>query len=113
MPELDTAWEVSVEDVKRRLDSGQDFLLLDVRQPEEHQMARIEGATFVSLGDLPAALPRLLEHADKPVVTHCHLGMRSLQAAVFLRQQGFGDVKSMAGGIDAWASRIDPTVPRY
>jgi rhodanese-related sulfurtransferase len=76
-------------------------------------MARIESSTFIPLGELPAALPRLQEHADKPIVTHCHLGMRSLQAAAFLRQQGFDDVKSMAGGIDAWAERIDPSVPRY
>lgn len=113
MPSIDPAWEVSVEDVKRMLDEREDFILLDVRQPEEHAMARIESSTFIPLGELPAALPRLQEHADKPIVTHCHLGMRSLQAAAFLRQQGFDDVKSMAGGIDAWAERIDPSVPRY
>jgi adenylyltransferase/sulfurtransferase len=68
---------------------------------------------WLKLGDLPAAMPQLLEHADKPVVAHCHLGLRSRQAATFLRQQGFEDVRSMTGGIDAWSVRIDPRVPRY
>lgn len=113
MQTIDPTWEISVEDVKDMLRRNEEFMLLDVRQPEEHAIARIEGATFIPLGDLPAALPRLQEHADKTIVTHCHLGMRSLQAAAFLRQQGFEDVRSMAGGIDAWADRIDPSVPRY
>lgn len=113
MPEVDPAWEVTVEDVKRMIDSSEQFVLLDVRQPEEYNIAHIEGATFVPLGELPAALTRLAEHADRPIVTHCHLGMRSLQAAAFLRQQGFEHVKSMAGGIEAWSSRVDPSIPRY
>ncbi len=113
MPQIDPAWEVSAEDVKQMREGGEDFLLLDVRQPEEYAIARIEGAKLVPLGELPASLPSLLEHADKPVVTHCHMGMRSLQAAAFLRQQGFENVRSMAGGIDAWSSRVDASVPRY
>ncbi len=113
MPQIDPAWEVSVEAVKQLGEAGQDLLLLEVRQPEEFAVARIEGARLVPLGDLPTALPGLLEHADKPVVTHCHKGMRSLQAAAFLRQQGFENVRSMAGGIEAWSTRIDPSVPLY
>lgn len=113
MPEIDPAWEVSVEDVKRMMDERKPFVLLDVRQPEEYKIAHIDGAMFVPLGELPAALPRLSERADEPIVTHCHLGMRSMQAAAFLRQNGFDDVRSMAGGIEAWSNRIDPAVPRY
>lgn len=110
---VDPAWELSVDDVQRMRAQGEDFLLLDVRQPEEHALARIEGATFVPLGDLPTQLPRLQEHAERAVVTYCHRGMRSLHAAAFLRQQGFENVRSMAGGIDAWSQQIDPAVPRY
>mgnify|MGYP002387471154 FL=1 len=96
------------------LDAGEDIVLLDVRQPEEYNLARIEGAIFIPLGDLPAALPRLQEQADGALmVTLCHRGARSLQAAVFLRRSGIDAVKSMAGGIDAWSERIDPSVPRY
>lgn len=113
MPELDPAWEISVEDVKQMMDARKRFVLLDVRQPEEYQIAHIDGVMFVPLGELPAALPRLAEHADEPIVTHCHLGMRSMQAAAFLRQNGFDDVRSMAGGIEAWSSRIDPSIPHY
>ncbi|MBI4580487.1 MAG: rhodanese-like domain-containing protein, partial [Planctomycetes bacterium] len=84
MADLDPVWEVSVEEVKAMLDSKQAFLLLDVREPDEHATARIPGAELVPLGDLPAVLPRLQEHADKPVIAHCHMGGRSLKAAVFL-----------------------------
>jgi sulfur-carrier protein adenylyltransferase/sulfurtransferase len=104
---------VSVENVKSMLDAGEEFLLLDVRKPEEYAIAHIPGARLIPLADLPAALEQLRMDADLPIVTHCHKGVRSLQAAAFLRQQGFDDVRSMAGGIDAWSERIDPTVPRY
>jgi rhodanese-related sulfurtransferase len=113
MAEIDPAWEVSIENVKRMRELGEEFLLLDVRQPEEYNVARLEGAMFIPLGDLPAALPQLGEYADRTIITLCHRGMRSLQAAVFLRQQGFERVKSMAGGIDEWSERVDPAVPRY
>ena len=113
MSQLDPAWEVSVEEVKQMLDDGRQFLLLDVRQPEEHAVVRIDGARLVPLNDLPTALPSLEGHADQVVVTYCHMGGRSLQAAAFLRQQGFAHVRSMAGGMEAWSARIAPSQPRY
>jgi len=113
MCEVDPAWEVSAVDVKRMLDDKVDFLLVDVRQPEEYGIARIKEARFIPLGELPITLPDLETHAGRPIVTVCHKGLRSLQAAAFLRQQGFKHTRSMAGGIDEWSRLIDPSVPRY
>lgn len=113
MPSFDPQWEVPVHEVKRMLDVGESFVLLDVREVEEHQVASIPQAKLVPLSTFATQLPHLLEHADDKVIVHCHHGQRSFNATAFLRQQGFEDVKSMAGGIDAWALEIDPTVPRY
>jgi adenylyltransferase/sulfurtransferase len=110
---IDPEWEVSVQDVKAKLDGGDDFLLLDVRQPEEHAVVNIDGAKLVPLGTLRSALPELNAHQAGCVVTFCHHGGRSMEAARVLRASGFADVKSMAGGIDTWAEQIDPSKPRY
>jgi rhodanese-related sulfurtransferase len=105
--------EVSVQDVKRMMDAGEKFLLLDVRQPKEYDTARIAGSLLVPLSELPQRVEELRAHAGRPIVTHCHKGMRSLQAAQWLRGQGLTDVRSMAGGIEEWSQSIDPGVPRY
>ena len=109
----DPNWEITVHDLKRMRDAGEPFLLLDVRQPEEYAHARIDDSRLVPLNDLPAALPALDEHLETTVITLCHHGVRSLNAAAFLRQQGFASVHSLAGGIDAWSRQIDPSVPTY
>lgn len=106
-------WEVTPRQVKALLDAGEDFLLIDCRTPQEHAAARIDGADLVPLNEVPARLPDLEAHADRKVVALCHHGSRSLRLTAFLREQGFEDVKSMAGGIDLWSQDIDPTVPRY
>lgn len=109
----DPAWEVTPRDTKTRLDAGEAFFFLDVRTPEEHAAARVDEATLVPMGEVPARLQELEEHADQPIVVMCHHGKRSLQVTAFLRQQGFEHVMSMAGGIDAWSLGVDPAVPRY
>lgn len=113
MPGTQPPMEVSVQDVKRMMDAGAGFLLLDVRLQKEYDTARIAGSTLVPLSDLPRRVEELRAHAGRPIITHCHKGMRSLQAAQWLRGQGFTDVRSMAGGIEAWSQQIDPAVPRY
>ena len=113
MTEPNPEWEVSVHEVKRMLDTREDLALVDVREVDEHGIARIEGAQLVPLSVFASRLGDLEARADERMVILCHHGQRSLQAAVFLREQGFADVKSMAGGIDAWSRAIDPTVPRY
>jgi rhodanese-related sulfurtransferase len=105
--------EVSVQDVKRMMDAGEKFLLLDVRQQKEFDTARIPGSMLVPLSELPKRVEELRAHADRPIITHCHKGGRSLQAAQWLRTQGFTDARSMAGGIEAWSQKIDPGVPKY
>lgn len=114
MPVTNPDWEVSVEDIKQRLDRGDAFLLIDVRQPDEHRICRLPGARLVPLAELPTHLDELRDLADeKPIVTYCHHGGRSLSAASTLRENGLSNTRSMAGGIDEWSVRIDPAVPRY
>lgn len=109
---LDAEWEIAPADLKRALDAG-DVMLLDCRQPGERATARIGDETLVPLGELASRLEELRERADRPIVVYCHRGGRSLRAAKLLRQHGFGDARSLAGGIDLWSIAIDPTVPRY
>ena len=110
---MDPTWEVDVRAVKQMIDRGQDFLLLDVRQPEEHAHVNIERAKLIPLRELQQRIEELSDYRDKPVIVHCHHGGRSMQATMFLRQQGFAGAQNMAGGIDAWSLEIDPAKPRY
>lgn len=114
MNRINPDWEVSVTDVNAMLEGGEEFLLLDVRQPEEHAICRINGAHLLPLPDLPNRLEEVRELASgRQIVALCHHGGRSLNAAAILRQAGIMQVKSMAGGIDEWARQIDVEVPRY
>ena len=103
--------EVTAADVKRELDQGKALLLLDVREPHEYEITHVDGATFIPLGELPARLKELDDHAD--IVTYCHHGARSLKALEILKAAGFAKVRSLRGGIDAWAVNVDPALPRY
>ena len=104
--------EVTVHDLKRALDNPPlGIRVLDVREPHEHQIARIKGARLFPLSTLPQRLAEL--DPNQPYYLHCHAGVRSLQALQFLRQHGFQQLKSVKGGIAAWSNEIDPTVPQY
>lgn len=94
-----------------RLARGARPLVIDVREPWEHEICRLDGARLIPLGELPTRYQELLD-ADE-VVLYCHHGIRSLDAAAWLRQQGVEGAKSLSGGIDRWAQEIDPEVPRY
>jgi adenylyltransferase/sulfurtransferase len=107
----DEAPEITVEELKRRRDAGETLVLLDVREPQEYEIARIDGATLIPLGQLPDRLGELKN--DVELVVHCHSGMRSARAVQFLRQHGYARAVNLAGGIDAWSERIDPSVPQY
>jgi len=113
MPESNNELEISVQDVKRLQDQKAKLFLLDVRQPQEYEHVNIEGATLIPLPQLTARLSELEPHRNDLIVIHCHHGGRSMQATMFLRQQGFTNVKNMTGGIDAWSLQIDPSKPRY
>jgi rhodanese-related sulfurtransferase len=97
--------------VKQRLDRGDKFLLVDVREPWEHEICRIKGAKLIPMGALAANLATLEQ--DEEVVLYCHHGIRSLDAAAWLRAQGVEGARSLAGGIERWATEIDPRVARY
>lgn len=114
MNEINPEWELSVAQVKEMFDRRESFLLLNVREPDEYAICRIDGAHLVPLGELAARCEELRTlAADRPIVTQCHHGGRSLNAAILLRKLGFEGVRSMAGGINGWSIQIDPAVPRY
>lgn len=100
-------------ELARRLEGEAPPLLLDVREPEEHEKARIPGARLIPLASLPSRLPELSEWKERPVVVHCKTGARSSRACALLTGAGFTDVTNLDGGIEAWSLTVDPTVPRY
>src|SRR5262249_19789477 len=104
--------EVTVQDLKRALDDPNlGIRVLDVREPYEHQIAHIEGVPLLPLSQLARRFAEL--DPNQPYYIHCKVGARSLSAVEFLRQKGFKSVKSVKGGIDAWAIEIDPSIPTY
>lgn len=106
--------EVTPQEVKQRLDTGERLALIDVREPAEFQLTRIEGAQLIPMNSIPARLQELDSLADEAaLVVFCHHGMRSLNVVNWLRQQGVESCQSMAGGIERWSLQVDPTVPRY
>jgi molybdopterin/thiamine biosynthesis adenylyltransferase/rhodanese-related sulfurtransferase len=102
--------EIQVEELKRRLDAGEDVFVLDVREPHEYQICNI-GGHLIPLGDLPKRVSEL--DSSREIVAHCRSGGRSAKAVSFLRQAGFRKVHNLAGGILAWADRVDPKMPKY
>lgn len=106
--------EIAPQEIQRRLAAGEKLALIDVREPAEFQLARIEGAELIPMRTVPAELSRLDEAADEtPLIVFCHHGVRSLNVVHWLREQGVDACQSMAGGIDRWSLEIDPGVPRY
>lgn len=105
-------FEISAGQVKALQKNGETFTLLDVREAWEFATARIEGATHMPMGDIPAQAHRELD-PEEHIVVVCHHGVRSLTVTNWLRQQGFEKVQSMRGGVDGWARTVDPKVPLY
>ena len=104
--------EITVSELKARLDAGDDIQLIDVRQPDEYAFARIEGAKLIPLGSIPTRKDEIDE--TRETVVHCKMGGRSARAIEFLEQSGFkGKLSNLVGGITAWSNEIDPTVPKY
>jgi sulfur-carrier protein adenylyltransferase/sulfurtransferase len=102
--------EMTVEELKRRLDAGENLFVLDVREPHEYQICNI-GGHLIPLGDLPNRVNEL--DSSREIVAHCRSGVRSAKAVNFLQQAGFKKVHNLAGGILAWADRVDPKMPKY
>ena len=105
-------YEITPEEVQAKLQRQDAFTLLDVREPWEFETASISGAKLMPMGDVPSRAHQELDPEDEIVVL-CHHGVRSMNVAVWLRQQGFEKAQSMRGGIDAWSRSVDGTVPKY
>jgi rhodanese-related sulfurtransferase len=106
-------FEISTHELSSKIAAGKpaDLVLLDVREPWEYATAKIEGSSLIPMGEIPARVQELDPEAH--IVTICHSGVRSMNVAVWLRNQGLQKVQSLRGGIDAWSREIDPQVPRY
>ncbi len=105
------AWELGPADLAELRESGAPFVLLDVRTPMEAEICSIDGSVLIPLDELERRHGELDRGAE--VVVYCHHGVRSLQAALFLKRQGVERVRSLAGGIDLWSRTVDGSVPRY
>jgi len=109
-PQITTVPEIRPEELKSKLDAGDDVFILDVREPHEYQICNL-GGYLIPLGDLPARMNEL--DSSREIVAHCRSGARSAKAVTLLRQAGFTKVKNLAGGILAWSDKVDPSVPKY
>lgn len=106
--------EVTSQEAQIRLGGPEPAILIDVREPEEFALSRIEGAELIPMQSIPAALQRLEGIADeRTLMVLCHHGVRSLQVVSWLRAQGVENCFSVVGGIDRWSREVDPGVPRY
>jgi len=103
--------EISVADLANKHNAGEDFLLLDVREPDELEIASIPWAVAIPMGEVPGRLGELPK--DKPIAVLCRSGARSGRITEFLNENGFPQAANVAGGILAWGKTIDPSVPQY
>jgi rhodanese-related sulfurtransferase len=108
-PEL----EIDCQSVQKKLIAGEDFLMLDCREADEYAVAKIAQGKLIPMSEIADRLGELEPHRHRSIVVYCHMGGRSLRVARWLREQGFPQAQSMAGGIEQWSEEIDPTVPQY
>ena len=104
-------YEIRPEQLQQKLRGAERFVLLDVRRPDEVATATLPNAVHIPIEEIEERVGEL--DASAETVVYCHHGVRSLSVTVYLRNLGFRDVTSLAGGIDLWSQRIDPSVPRY
>lgn len=104
-------FEMTVSELKERLDAGEPLTILDVRNPQEYEIARIPGSVLIPLHELEERIGELDPAAT--IVAHCHHGGRSANAVAFLRSMGYERAINLAGGIEEWSVEVDPSVPRY
>jgi sulfur-carrier protein adenylyltransferase/sulfurtransferase len=111
-PVVDGIPQITVEELKRKLDAKEDIFVLDVREPHEYQIANL-GVPQIPVGEVERRIGELAAQKNREVIVHCRSGARSQKAALVLKQAGFTNVSNLAGGILAWADKIDPTMPKY
>ena len=112
LPVVDGIPQLSVEQLKQRIDAGDKPFILDVREPHEYQIVNL-GAPLIPVGQLPDRFKEIPVGKDEEIVVHCKTGGRSQKASLALAQAGFTNVKNLAGGITAWADKIDKSLPKY
>ena len=106
-------WEITPREVKAMRDHTEKFIFIDCRNPNEYEITRIDGTRLIPLPQLAQHMTELRQHTSEKIVIHCKSGGRSLQFTQLLRQNGFKDARSMAGGILLWNRDINPGGPLY
>jgi rhodanese-related sulfurtransferase len=103
--------QISPAELKNKLDAKEKFVLIDVREQQEHDICRIDGARLIPLSEFEGRVGEL--SSSDSIVVYCHHGQRSAHAGMWLERQGFSQVANLDGGIDAWAEQVDPAMERY
>lgn len=104
-------FDVSVKELKEKMNKKEKFLLLDIREPFEYEICCLPGAKLIPMGEIPNRLSEL--DSENEMIVYCHAGVRSARVVSWLKRNGFERAKNLSGGIDAWSCLIDPSVPRY
>jgi rhodanese-related sulfurtransferase len=105
--------EITPRELALQLENGQPIRLIDVRQGWENQLARLADSLLIPLNELPTRAAEVPSEPATLIVVYCHHGVRSMSAAEYLQRLGHFNIRSLAGGIDAWSCEVDPAVPRY
>lgn len=105
--------QISAMELSSRLAGADSPMLLDVREPEEHELVHLPGSRLIPLGQLASRVGEVADWRTREVVVYCHHGIRSQYAIAFLAQHGFGQLLNLSGGIDAWSREVDRSSPRY
>ena len=111
-PVVDGIPQISVQELKRKLDAKEEVFVLDVREPHEHRIVNL-GTSLIPVGDIERRASELADKKNGEIVVYCKAGVRSQKAALALKQAGFRNVSNLTGGILAWAEKIDPSMPKY
>jgi adenylyltransferase/sulfurtransferase len=111
-PVVDGIPQISVQELKRKLDAKKGVFVLDVREPHEYHIANL-GAPLIPVGDIERRASELADKKNSEIVVYCKAGVRSQKAALALKQAGFTNISNLTGGILAWAEKIDPSMPTY
>jgi len=112
LPVVDGIPQISVQELKRKLDAKEDVFVLDVREPHEHRIVNL-GTSLIPVGDIERRASELADKKNSEIVVYCKAGVRSQKAALALKQAGFTNISNLTGGILAWAEKIDPSMEKH
>jgi len=112
LPVVDGILQISVQELKRKLDAKEDVLVLDVREPHEHRIVNL-GTSLIPVGDIERRVSELADNKNSEIVVYCKAGVRSQKAALALKRAGFTNIANLTGGILAWAEKIDGSMEKH